>query len=81
MLIVTCLGINTIYILDSVKKTSNKLDIKGRLHAAWILHCTQGGRRNFANSKLIINVIECPQQPKGYECGYYVMKWMYNITF
>ncbi|KAH9618051.1 hypothetical protein KSS87_019556, partial [Heliosperma pusillum] len=24
---------------------------------------------------------KCPQQPKGYECGYYVMKWMYNITF
>ncbi|KAL9232337.1 hypothetical protein vseg_007461 [Gypsophila vaccaria] len=26
-------------------------------------------------------VIKCPQQPEGYECGYYVMKWMYNITF
>ncbi|KAL9238942.1 hypothetical protein vseg_013307 [Gypsophila vaccaria] len=21
----------------------------------------------------------CTQQPEGYECGYYVMKWMYNI--
>ncbi|KAH9619845.1 hypothetical protein KSS87_016423 [Heliosperma pusillum] len=81
MLIVTCLGIKNIYILDSNQKTSKKLYIKGRLHAAWILHCAQGGRRNFANSKLIIKVIECPQQPKGYECGYYVMKWMYNITF
>ncbi|KAH9610441.1 hypothetical protein KSS87_020484 [Heliosperma pusillum] len=23
---------------------------------------------------------ECPQQPGSYECGYYVMKWMYDIT-
>ncbi|KAK9705769.1 hypothetical protein RND81_07G080200 [Saponaria officinalis] len=62
--------------------TSKKLDIKGRLNAAWILHCVNGGRRNFAKpNKLIIKVIECPQQPEGYECGYYVMKWMYNITF
>ncbi|KAH9618942.1 hypothetical protein KSS87_021141, partial [Heliosperma pusillum] len=41
------------------------------------------GRRNFAkkNNQLQIKVIECPQQPEHYECGYYVMKWMYNITF
>ncbi|KAK9705945.1 hypothetical protein RND81_07G094400 [Saponaria officinalis] len=82
MLIVVCLGLNTIYILDSQQRTSKKLDIKGRLNAAWILHCVNGGRRNFAKpNKLIIKVIECPQQPEGYECGYYVMKRMYNITF
>ncbi|KAH9617485.1 hypothetical protein KSS87_017298, partial [Heliosperma pusillum] len=23
----------------------------------------------------------CPQQPKGYECGYHDIKWMYDITF
>ncbi|XP_074296342.1 uncharacterized protein LOC141626412 isoform X1 [Silene latifolia] len=25
--------------------------------------------------------IQCPQQPEDYECCYYVMKWMYDITF
>ncbi|KAH9619225.1 hypothetical protein KSS87_010715 [Heliosperma pusillum] len=27
------------------------------------------------------NLGKCPQQPNDFECGYYVMKWMYNITF
>ncbi|KAH9604848.1 hypothetical protein KSS87_004789, partial [Heliosperma pusillum] len=26
------------------------------------------------------NMGQCPQQPGSYECGYYVMKWMYDIT-
>ncbi|XP_074296938.1 uncharacterized protein LOC141627602 [Silene latifolia] len=82
MLIVVCLGLNTVYILDSQKKTPKKLSIKGRLKAAWIIHCVNGGRRNFAKkNQLQIKVIDCPQQPEDYECGYYVMKWMYNITF
>ncbi|XP_074278926.1 uncharacterized protein LOC141602659 [Silene latifolia] len=84
MLIVTCLGLNTIYILDSDRKNPKRLDIKKRLQNAWSIHCMQGGRRNFnrKNNKLIIkDDILCPQQPKDYECGYYVMKWMYNITF
>ncbi|KAK9756231.1 hypothetical protein RND81_01G082900 [Saponaria officinalis] len=25
-------------------------------------------------------VCKCPQQPHSYDCGYYVMKWMYDIT-
>ncbi|KAK9756294.1 hypothetical protein RND81_01G087600 [Saponaria officinalis] len=82
MLIVVCLGLNTAYILDSQQRTKKKLSIKGRLKAAWIIHCVNGGRRNFAKkNQLQIKVIECPQQPEDYECGYYVMKWMYNITF
>ncbi|KAH9605635.1 hypothetical protein KSS87_003040 [Heliosperma pusillum] len=83
MLIVICLELNTMYILDSQQRTQKKSSIKGRLKAAWLLHCVNGGRRNFAkkNNQLQIKVIECPQQPEHYECGYYVMKWMYNITF
>ncbi|KAH9614829.1 hypothetical protein KSS87_021786 [Heliosperma pusillum] len=83
MLIVICLELNTMYILDSQQRTQKKLSIKGRLKAAWLLRCVNGGRRNFAkkNNQLQIKVIECPQQPEHYECGYYVMKWMYNITF
>ncbi|KAK9714983.1 hypothetical protein RND81_06G135400 [Saponaria officinalis] len=82
MLIIVCLGLNTAYILDSQQMTKKKLGIKGRLKAAWIIHCVDGGMRNFAKkNQLQIKVIECPQQPEDYECGYYFMKWMYNITF
>ncbi|KAK9690465.1 hypothetical protein RND81_09G129500 [Saponaria officinalis] len=82
MLIVVCLGLNSAYILDSQQRTKKKLSIKERLKAAWIIYCVNGGRRNFAKkNQLQIKVIECPQQPEDYECGYYVMKWMYNITF
>ncbi|KAK9705344.1 hypothetical protein RND81_07G049700 [Saponaria officinalis] len=59
MLIVVCLGLNTAFILDSQQRTKKKLSIKGRLKAAWIIHCVNGGRRNFAKkNQLQIKVIE-----------------------
>ncbi|KAK9666651.1 hypothetical protein RND81_14G201100 [Saponaria officinalis] len=71
-----------VVVLQIWGRTKKKLGIKGMLKAAWIIHCVNGGRRNFAKkNQLQIKVIECPQQPEDYECGYYVMKWMYNITF
>ncbi|KAK9733246.1 hypothetical protein RND81_04G054400 [Saponaria officinalis] len=55
--------------------TKKKLGIKGRLKAAWIIHCVNKGRRTFVKkNQFQIKVIECPQRPEAYECGYYVMK-------
>ncbi|KAH9602543.1 hypothetical protein KSS87_006480, partial [Heliosperma pusillum] len=40
----------------------------------WLNHCSA--------RKKVQEVVdqECRQQPRSYECGYYVMKWMYDIT-
>lgn len=66
MLIVACLRLNAMYILDSQQSRSKKLDIKGRLNGAWLLHRVQGGKRNFGKpSKLDIKVIKVS---KMYTC-------------
>ncbi|KAK9756635.1 hypothetical protein RND81_01G111000 [Saponaria officinalis] len=74
MLVVFCLEDYYACILDSFQAEKKEMKIIEELKLSWILHCVQCviqlGKTN----------LNCPQQPRSYECGYYVMKWMYDIT-
>ncbi|KAH9605698.1 hypothetical protein KSS87_015535, partial [Heliosperma pusillum] len=77
------LGVEHYVYFGFTTKDAKKVEHKRKAKSCLALHCVNGGRRNFAkkNSQLQIKVIECPQQPAHFECGYYIIKWMYNITF
>ncbi|KAK9742066.1 hypothetical protein RND81_03G146100 [Saponaria officinalis] len=48
---------------------------------SWISYGIQCGKRHPTKKyDLECKIIQCPQQPNSYECGYYVMKWMYDIV-
>ncbi|KAK9734168.1 hypothetical protein RND81_04G119800 [Saponaria officinalis] len=54
------------------------LQVWGR---SWISYGVQCGNRHPTKKyDLECKIIQCPQQPNSYECGYYVMKWMYDIV-
>ncbi|XP_074294098.1 uncharacterized protein LOC141621725 [Silene latifolia] len=81
MLVVFCLRDNIAYIFDSDKATKKTWQIKSCLSWAWKRYSFRAGTRDMLKkNELQIKMIECPQQPGNYECGYYVIKWMYDIT-
>ncbi|KAK9676816.1 hypothetical protein RND81_11G103000 [Saponaria officinalis] len=48
---------------------------------SWISYGIQCGKRHPTKKyDLERKIIQCPQQPNSYECGYYVMNWMYDIV-
>ncbi|KAH9615166.1 hypothetical protein KSS87_016876, partial [Heliosperma pusillum] len=53
-----------------------RLEDRGYL---WIKGHTPSSKDVSSHTEELISEI-CPQQPGSYECGYYVMKWMYDIT-
>ncbi|XP_074298249.1 uncharacterized protein LOC141629087 [Silene latifolia] len=58
MLVVVCVGLNTMYILDSRKRDPKKMDIKKVLEVAWVLYCAYGGRRNYNNKSTKVYIKE-----------------------
>ncbi|KAK9671928.1 hypothetical protein RND81_12G064400 [Saponaria officinalis] len=80
MLVVFCLEDYYACILDSLQVEKKEMKIIEELKLSWILHCVQCGKRHpTRKNELECKIIKCPQQPRSYECGYYVMKWMYDI--
>ncbi|KAK9677587.1 hypothetical protein RND81_11G153600 [Saponaria officinalis] len=68
-------------ILDSLQAEKKEMKIIEELKLSWILHCVQCGKRHpTRKNELECKIIKCPQQLRSYECDYYVMKWMYDIT-
>ncbi|KAK9733256.1 hypothetical protein RND81_04G055000 [Saponaria officinalis] len=81
MLVVFCLEDYYACILDSLQAEKKEMKIIEELKLSWILNCVQCGKRHLTRkNELECKIIKCPQQPRSYECGYYVMKWMYDIT-
>ncbi|KAK9740441.1 hypothetical protein RND81_03G035300 [Saponaria officinalis] len=81
MLVVFCPKDDIAYIFESDQKTKKTLAIKDHLPVIWKLFDVVCGRRLPSKKNILeIKMINCPQQPHDFECGYYVMKWMYDIT-
>ncbi|KAK9668863.1 hypothetical protein RND81_13G092200 [Saponaria officinalis] len=81
MLVVFCVQDNIAYIFDSEQATKKELKIIEELKMSWISCGVQCGKRHPTKKyDLECKIIQCPQQPNSYKCGYYVMKWMYDIV-
>ncbi|KAK9756480.1 hypothetical protein RND81_01G100700 [Saponaria officinalis] len=81
MLVVFCVQDNIAYIFDSDQSTKKELKIIEELKMSWISYGVQCGKRHPTKKyDLECKIIQCPQQPNSYECGYYVMKWMFDIV-
>ncbi|XP_056694030.1 uncharacterized protein [Spinacia oleracea] len=65
-----------VYIFDSMQKKRN-LMIKNQLNLAFRTYKAQNGKSK--GTKLNWIAAQCPQQPGSLECGYYVMRFMYDI--
>ncbi|XP_063942460.1 uncharacterized protein LOC108192509 isoform X2 [Daucus carota subsp. sativus] len=80
MLLLFCLNESAIYVFDSLKKERKiRLTIPARM--AFKLYVSQSGLRN--NRKEFIwhhTEVQCPQQVGGTECGFLVMRYMYDIS-
>ncbi|XP_019189738.1 PREDICTED: uncharacterized protein LOC109189602 [Ipomoea nil] len=77
MLLVISVRLRKVYVLDSIALSDREFAIKATLNVAFRSVETLGGRRPKNNVDWVH--IECPQQPGGVECGYYVMRFMYEI--
>ncbi|XP_019155257.1 PREDICTED: uncharacterized protein LOC109152138 [Ipomoea nil] len=65
-----------VYVLDS-RACKRELEIKPTLNVVFRSVVNLGGRR--PKNNVAWDEIESPQQPGGVECGYYVMRYMYEI--
>ncbi|KAL1810768.1 hypothetical protein ACET3Z_020833 [Daucus carota] len=79
MLILICLRDNIVYVFDSLNDTRN-LDLQLVLSIAYRAYIVQRVRTGGNKSKLHWCDVECPQQGEITKCGYYFMRFMYDIV-
>ncbi|XP_019155140.1 PREDICTED: uncharacterized protein LOC109152007 [Ipomoea nil] len=75
LLLVICIRSKSICILDPLPSNRDIGLIKGSMNLAFRSVPT-GARVKKINWK----PCKCPRQPRGHECGYYVMRYMYDIV-
>ncbi|XP_031122739.1 uncharacterized protein LOC116025601 isoform X4 [Ipomoea triloba] len=72
LLLVICTSARMVYVLDPMQ-CDRDLEIKPVLNMAFRTFTNQQGQRARWKN------IKCPRQPGNSECGYYVMRYMYDI--
>ncbi|XP_074326989.1 uncharacterized protein LOC141664932 [Apium graveolens] len=80
ILLLFCLNESAIYVFDSLKK-ERKIRLTTPARMAFKLYVPQGGMKN--NRKEFIwhhTEVQCPQQKRGTKCGFFVMRYMYDIV-
>lgn len=80
MLLLICPNQRTGYILDS-KKMSNGKTIENYLVVKCVEEATVRLNENSNTTyPMTWTLVECNQQPSSWECGYYVMRWMFEFV-
>ncbi|XP_031106338.1 uncharacterized protein LOC116010989 [Ipomoea triloba] len=75
LLIVICINLKTVYVFDPLK-CGRTLEVKPSMNMAFRSVPTNGrGVRSMTWKEC-----KCPQQPGGFECGYYTMRFMCDIV-
>ncbi|XP_031122760.1 uncharacterized protein LOC116025605 [Ipomoea triloba] len=76
LLLVICTSSRMVYVLDPMQ-CDRDLEIKSVLNMVFRTFTNQRGAR--ARCRVDWKNIKCPCQPGNSECGYYVMRYMYDI--
>ncbi|XP_057247063.1 uncharacterized protein LOC130589646 [Beta vulgaris subsp. vulgaris] len=77
ILLVLSLYKRTVYVFDSLRRSDRSLAIKEPLHTAYTSFLLLEGIKA---TKLSWVSMKCAQQTGGDECGYFVMKYMFQIV-
>ncbi|XP_057246746.1 uncharacterized protein LOC130589492 [Beta vulgaris subsp. vulgaris] len=78
ILLVLSLHKKTVYVFDSLRRSDRSLAIKEPLHTAYTSFLLLEGMKKA--TKLSWISMKCAQQTGGDECGYFVMKNMFQIV-
>ncbi|XP_019184294.1 PREDICTED: uncharacterized protein LOC109179189 [Ipomoea nil] len=65
-----------VYVLDPLNRM-RKIEVKQAVNMAFRTSAIQRGQRIMGNANW--KYVKCPQQPGSDECGYYVMRFIYDI--
>ncbi|XP_019187832.1 PREDICTED: uncharacterized protein LOC109182188 isoform X2 [Ipomoea nil] len=76
LLLVISVNPKMVYVLDPIE-CDRTLEIKPALNMAFRSFTSQRGQR--ARNMVDWKKVRCPQQSGGVECGYYVMRYMYEM--
>ncbi|KAI3510158.1 hypothetical protein L1887_25689 [Cichorium endivia] len=80
MLLVICPNQRTGYILDSIKNPDLK-PVGSYMVVKYIEEAVARFKEDTDTThKMTWTLVECNQQPSGWECGFYVMRWMYEFV-
>nr|XP_017223512.1 PREDICTED: uncharacterized protein LOC108199985 [Daucus carota subsp. sativus] len=66
-----------IYIMNPLPHPRNFSEVENRLSSALESYNAQTGRQK--RTPRVVNLLGCPKQPGGIECGYVVMRYMRDI--
>ncbi|XP_017228676.2 ubiquitin-like-specific protease 1 [Daucus carota subsp. sativus] len=80
MLLLFCLDESVIYVFDSLRRERD-IRLTTPARTAFKLYVPQGGKRNNTKEFLWSHTdVQCPQQEGGTECGFFVMRYMYEVV-
>ncbi|KAK1383199.1 hypothetical protein POM88_020934 [Heracleum sosnowskyi] len=80
MLFMYCVEESDVYMFDPLKQKRD-LDVKLPWETAYKVYTKYGGWKNNKNNLLWYHeAVECPQQKGGTECGYFVMRYLYDVV-
>ncbi|WOH15073.1 hypothetical protein DCAR_0934608 [Daucus carota subsp. sativus] len=80
MLLLFCLDESVIYVFDSLRRERD-IRLTTPARTAFKLYVPQGGKRNNRKEFLWSHTdVQCPQQEGGTECGFFVMRYMYEVV-
>nr|KAJ0214647.1 hypothetical protein LSAT_V11C400186960 [Lactuca sativa] len=79
-LLVICPNKGTGYILDSLKN-SNEKAVENYIVVKYVEEAVASLKEDIETTHpMNWTLVECNQQPSGWECGFYVMRWMFEFV-
>lgn len=80
ILLMFCVHESAVYVFDPLNQKRD-LYVKALWDTTYKVYTRYGGRKNNQNNLLWYHeAVQCPQQKGGTECGYFVMRYMYDIV-
>ncbi|XP_052623994.1 uncharacterized protein LOC111916714 [Lactuca sativa] len=80
MLLVICPNQGIGYVLDSLKNPNEK-PVENYIVVKYVEEAVERLKEDIdTTNSMNWTLVECNQQPSGWECGFYVMRWMFEFV-